>query len=174
MKTWIALSLLCSGTVSAQVTDRAGESYSEYSTSIRVSNGESKTVVLKVNPQVRVDRFGDPEIPSHGHYDYVITGSVVESGKTCSFEALLAQADGEALTTDELRATGRDRSDSIRLCSGLILNVQSVRALLNTADSKITLNSPGLNIPIGEGVLRFVAKRTVEEPRCPSDPWHCD
>jgi hypothetical protein len=172
MNHWIVVSLLCSFSAAAQVTDRAGESYLEYSSAIRVANGETKNMVFKVNTQIRVDRFGDPEIPAHGHYDYVVTGSLVEGGKTCPFEALLSQGDGEAMSTDEIRASGKDRSDTIRLCSGLSLTLQSVRALLSTADTKVALRAPGLNLPIGDGILRFVAKRTIEEPRC-SDPWHC-
>ena len=83
MNVFVLLSMLISSSVLAQVTDRAGESYNEFSAVIKVTNGETKNLVFKINTQVRVDRFGDPEIPSHGHYDYVLTGSVVEQGKSC-------------------------------------------------------------------------------------------
>jgi hypothetical protein len=172
MNLFALFAMLISSTAFAQVTDRAGESYHEFSASIKVANGETKNIIFKINTQVRVDRFGDPEIPSHGHYDYVLTGSLIEQGKSCKFEALLTQGEGEALSTDEVRATGKDRSDTIRLCSGLSLTIQSVRALLITGDSRGVLTAPGLSLPIGEGVIRYVARRTVEEPRC-SDPWHC-
>ncbi len=172
MNVFVLLSMLISSSVLAQVTDRAGESYNEFSGVIKVTNGETKNLVFKINTQVRVDRFGDPEIPSHGHYDYVLTGSVVEQGKSCKFEALLTQGDGEAMSTDEVRASGKDRSDTIRLCSGLSLTIQSVRSLLITGDSRATLSAGGLSLPIGEGVIRYITRRTVEEPTC-SDPWHC-
>lgn len=172
MKKLIALSLLFSTSALAQVTDRVGESYNEFSAKIQVVNGESKILLFKVNTQVRTDRFGDPEIPAHGHYDYVVTGTLVEDGKSCSFQALLSQADGEAMSTDEIRASGRDRSETIRLCSGLTLSLQSVRALLITGDTKATLRANGLKQPLGEGVIRYTARRTIEAPNC-SDPWHC-
>jgi hypothetical protein len=172
MNVFVLLSVLISTSALAQVTDRAGESYNEFSAAIKVTNGETKNLVFKINTQVRVDRFGDPEIPSHGHYDYVLTGSLVEQGKSCKFEALLTQGDGEAMSTDEIRASGKDRSDTIRLCSGLTLTIQSVRALLITGDSRAILSAAGLSLPIGEGVIRYITRRTVEEPAC-SDPWHC-
>ena len=172
MNVLVLLSMLISTSTLAQVTDRAGESYNEFSAAIKVANGETKNLVFQINTQVRVDRFGDPEIPSHGHYDYVLTGSVVEQGKSCKFEALLTQGDGEAMSTDEVRASGKDRSDTIRLCSGLSLTIQSVRALLITGDSRAILSTAGLSLPIGEGVIRYITRRTVEEPSC-SDPWHC-
>jgi hypothetical protein len=173
MKLIFLLSVMISTSALAQVTDRAGESYNEFSAAIKVANGETKNLTFKINTQVRVDRFGDPEIPSHGHYDYVLTGSVVEQGKSCKLEALLTQGDGEAMSTDEVRASGRDRSDTIRLCSGLSLTIQSVRALLITGDSRAVLSVQGLSQPIGEGVIRYLTRRTVEEPQC-SDPWHCN
>jgi len=157
----------------AQVTTQAGASYREFEASITLCTGETKSITLKVNPELRVDRYGDPEIPYHGFHDYVITGSLVEAGKTCDFEALLTQADGQAVGTRQIIEMNTDRPYGIKTCSGLILSTSSLRALLVGESTQGQLRANGVEKSLGTGSITFKGNRTVQEDESCVDRWHC-
>jgi len=172
MKTFVMFGLLmASGLISsanAQVSSTPGAKYREFDVRLNAGCGaESKTVKLEVNADVRVDRHGEPEIEAHGHYDYMVTGSVLESGDRCKFELLLTQDNGEAKSTEEILKSGADRSGSLKLCSGLRLSISSVRALLGDAMVLVGLTTPGLTKPIGNGIMTTTGVKVVPEPT----PW---
>lgn len=155
----------------SQVTHVPGAQYREFSAELLASNGETKSFTLQANTDLRVDRFGEPEIPSHGFYNYMVTGSIFESGKRCDFEALLAQGRGEAESTASLIKSGRDRPSVIKLCSGLQLSLPSTRALLLDSSFKAELISPGLSRSIGSGTMVNSGLKTVPMPDL--DPHGC-
>lgn len=156
---WLSLSPAWS-----QVTQIPGEHYREFNADFSVSNGEAKSFSLQANLDLRVDRFGEPEIPSHGFYNYVVTGTVLESGRRCDFEALLTQGRGEAESTSVLLKSGKDRPSVIKLCSGLSVSIMSTRSLLLDANLKAELYSPGLTKSIGSGTLLNAGLKTVPAP----------
>jgi hypothetical protein len=169
---FLLVGLLFVNPAQAQLSQRAGDTYRVFQSTFNLFTGEQKSATLKVNSTLRVDRHGDPEIESHGFNDYVITGIVEEAGKTCNFELLLTQANGEAINTAQVLASNTDRSGGIKLCSGLILGITSFRALLVGSDTAANLRTPGLANPIGTSTLKFLELKTVAEaPYCP-DPWH--
>ena len=157
----------------AQVSTQAGAPYREFQASLSLCSGETKAVILQVNPELRVDRNGDPEIPNHGFHDYVVTGSILENGKSCAFEALLTQADGEAVNTRQILEMNTDRPYGIHLCSGLVLSTSSLRSLLIGADSKSELRASGIEKALGSGEIRFTGMKTVQEDESCVDRWHC-
>ncbi len=157
----------------AQVSTQTGATYREFQASISLCSGETKTVTLQVNPELRVDRNGDPEIPYHGFHDYVVTGSILENGKSCDFEALLTQADGTAVNTRQILDMNTDRAYGIRLCSGLILSTSSLRSLLTGTNSKSELRAPGIEKAIGTGEIQYKGMQTIQEDESCVDRWHC-
>lgn len=167
MKTALILGFLIVGlntAAQAQVTNVPGKQYREYEANLTASNGESKGLILQVNTELRVDTYGDPEIPSHGFYNYSVTGSIVEGSQTCAFEALLTQGKLKLETDAEIMKSLRDRSAQIKLCSGLILELASVRTLLVDASLMVGLKTPGLEKRIGTGTITSNGLKTIPEP----------
>jgi hypothetical protein len=155
---WVALSSPV--LVHAQGTDRVEVPYLEFRASIALSHGESMPLTLKVHPDLRVDRYGDPEIPFHGFHDYVVTGSLAENGVTCNFEALLTQADGQAVSTSQILEMNVDRPYGIKTCSGRILGITSLRALLVGESTRAQLNANGVDRLLGTGSVTFVGRKS--------------
>ena len=127
----------------------------EYNVNFTVSNGEQKSIQLQIDPVLDVDIFGEPNIEAHGHYDYNVTGRIVENGTTCTMKALLAQGRGEKLSTEKILRARYDRPAQITLCSGLILSLTSVRSLLTDVPLMVGLRAHGLQNNIGSGTLVF-------------------
>jgi hypothetical protein len=167
------LTLLVTGP-SPRAEASSENSFRSYLADLQVSNGESKTVELQVSPRVDVARFGDPEIPYHGHHDYLVTGKVVESGKSCKFELLLAQEGGNRMSDEELLKAHLDHAGAISLCSGLMFEITSVRSLLTDETIVATLRANGLSRAIGKGTATFQGIKTLtdEHDGC-ADPYHC-
>lgn len=149
----------------AQVTSVAGQKYREFTAKIYVTNGESKTVSLLVNTELEVVNHGEPEIPAHGHRDYNVTGTVVEGDKRCDFGLLLTQGFETLATTSQILAGNADRSGVIRLCSGLMLSVSSVKALMGEKEMEMNLHAKGLTKAIGTGPVKFEGLKIVPEPK---------
>jgi hypothetical protein len=172
----IALSLLTLLVTEHSARAEASEetSFRSYLADLQVSNGESKTVELQVSPRVDVARFGDPEVEYHGHHDYRVIGKIMETGKSCSFGLLIAQKGGPSMSHEELLKTQVDRNGTITLCSGLILEIASVRSLLTHDSLEISLRSNGLSRPIGKGTATFQGIKTLtdEHDGC-ADRYHC-
>lgn len=174
MKRFLVLSLaVLPSLVMAQVNTQSGATYREFQASIALCSGETKAVTLQVNPELRVDRNGDPEIPNHGFHDYVVTGSILENGKSCAFEALLTQADGKAMNTRQILDMNTDRPHGIRLCSGLLLSTSSLRSLLVGTNSKSELRAYGIEKALGTGEIRFSGIKTIQEDESCIDRWNC-
>jgi len=168
----LSLAVLIVGASPAHAQTPSSPSLREYSASFDLPTGEKKTITLRVDPAASVVAHGDPEIPSHGFYNYEVTGKVIENSATCPFTALLHQENGEALGTRQLLASGVDRSEAIQTCSKLILKIASVRALLSGSSASVSLYAPGLELPLAKGSLRFI--RLYQEPVASGeDPWHC-
>jgi hypothetical protein len=146
--------------------------YRSYLLELRTLAGETKSAELQVTPKVDTVRNGDPEIPGHGHYDYSVTGTVVEAGNSCRFVLPLSTGKGEEQTSVQILESGVDRSGLVNLCSGLTLELSSVRGLLTSDTLNLNLRANGLTQAIGKGTAVFQGIRTVEEPAC-ADPWHC-
>lgn len=166
MKTLMLAAFLLIGTIhqaQAQVTSIPGQKYREFAVNIAVTSGEVKSAVLQVNTELSVNALGEPEIPHHGHYDYFVTGTVAEGERRCNFEALIAQTTLKQETTSEIIKSSRDRSASIKLCSGLSIEMTSVKALLLEADVMVSMKAPGLTRAIGTGTVSFSGLKTVPE-----------
>jgi len=150
----------------AQVTTKTGDHYREYQMRAAISNGEVKTAILQVNSEMSVNALGDPEIgPSHGFYNYSLTGSVVEGEKTCKFELFLAQSSGSSkLSTAEILSRRDDRAGTLTLCSGLILDLGSVKTLLKDATMTVGVRVPELEKSIGTGFVTFSKIKEVLPP----------
>lgn len=168
MKSFVFISVLAFGilnlTANAQVTNVPGAKYREFVANINIASGEVKNVLVQVNTDLRVDRFGDPEIPSHGFFNYTVTGSVVEGEQTCAFEELLTQGDAQQESLDSILKSHRDRSGSIKLCSGLSIETVSIRSLLVDSALMIGLKAPGLSKKIGTGSITSSGLKTVPTP----------
>lgn len=166
MKNLLMIGLLiaggAAGSAHAQVTQVSGEKYHEYLVELTADSKEEKSITLQVNAELEVVAMGDPEIPGHGHYDYNVTGSVIEGGKTCNFDVLLTQGSGERQTTAQILKSGADRSERITLCSGLSIIV-SARTLINGGAVLVSLYAPGLSKPIGHGKVIPNGLKTVPE-----------
>lgn len=146
--------------------------FRSYLLEIRAMSGELKNSELQVNPDLKTSRIGDPEIPGHGHYNYSVTGTVVESGRSCRFELLLSQGKGAEQNNRQILDSGIDRGGELSLCSGLKLDLGSVRGLLTADTLPLVVRTQGLSQPIGKGTATFQGLRTLEEDGC-ADPWHC-
>ena len=169
----LVLTVLASGMTSAYAGNGtlAAGSQLEYSTTFELSTGEKKDVLIRVNPTLNVVSHGDPEIPSHGFYNYEVKGTVIENGTNCAFTVLLFQENGPVQSTEQVLAAGIDRSEHLQLCSKLVLKITSVRALLNQTDGAVSLFAPGLKLPLAKSTLHF--SRIYQEPASSSrDPWH--
>ena len=169
MKLAFTLGFLIAGLTSsahAQVTTKVGAHYREYQMRAAIANGETKTATLQINTDVEVSALGDPEIgASHGFYNYNITGSVVEGEQSCNIDLLISQSTGATkLTTAEVLSSGADRSGAIKLCSGLILDLGSVRTLLRDATMTVSLRVPELSKAIGTGFVTFSKIKEVLPP----------
>ncbi len=147
----------------AQVVSTPGKQYREFMVKLAVSNGETKNVILEVNTELEVVSYGEPEIPAHGHYDYNVTGSIIEGEQKCNFELLLTQGKLDAQSTEEILSSRADRSGNVKLCSGLILELASVRTLLTDATMQLNLRARGLSKPIGTGSLVSNGLKSVPE-----------
>jgi hypothetical protein len=169
----LVFAVLASGMTSAHAGGgyTAADSQLEYSTTFEIATGEKKTLLIRVNPTLNVVSHGDPEIPSHGFYNYEIQGSLIENGTNCPFSALLFQENGAAKSTEQVLAAGIDRSGSFQTCSKLTLKLASLRTLLNQSGGAISLFAPGLSLPLAKSTLSFT--RMYQEPKSSgSDPWH--
>jgi hypothetical protein len=158
----------------AQADATLESSFRSYVADLQVSNGEVKSIELQVTPRLAVTSYGDPEIPHHGHHDYLVTGKVVESGKSCKFELLLAQEGGTRMSDEELLKARLDHAGAISLCSGLMFEIASVRSLLTDESIVATLRANGLSRAIGKGTATFQGIKTLtdEHDGC-ADPYHC-
>jgi len=148
----------------AQVSSVLGDHYREFTAKIALTSGSLKKISLQVNREVLVSSFGDADIPDHGFYNYNVTGSVIENGKTCSFEVLLTQGNGVIRDSDMIVKSGADREDSFKLCSGGTLTVKSVRALLIGGSTLAELHAGGVSKDEGQGVINFERMHEVTPP----------
>lgn len=151
-----------------QVTNTPGEQYREYAVTLSL-DGKISKVMLHVNTDLRIDEEGDADIPGHGHYNYKVTGSVLDYGQTCSFDVLLAQGALKKESTEEILKSKKDRSDELKLCSGLRITLESVRVLMMDATATTTVYAPNLEQPFGQGVMMSNGLKTVPTS-IPSDP----
>lgn len=151
----------------AQVTSIPGQKYREFTAKIEVSSGELKSVNLEVNTELSVHALGDPEIPHHGHFDYYVYGSVVEGEKRCNFEVLITQTTLKQWSTKEIMESSRDRAGNVRLCSGLSLELSSVKTLMLDGSATVALRASGLNKAIGTGTITSNGLKPVPE----NDPY---
>jgi hypothetical protein len=147
----------------AQVTSVPGQKFREFDINITVASGEVKSALLQVNTALLVNALGEPEIPNHGHYDYFINGSVVEGEKRCNFEVLLTQTKLKQESTADILKSNTDRAGSVKLCSGLSIEIGSLRSLLTDSSLMIGLKAPGLVKKIGTGTLTSNGLKTVPE-----------
>jgi hypothetical protein len=174
MKTllFVLFSVVTSVSAQAQLSSRAGDGYREFQAVMTIANGESKTVTIRVNSELAVTAFGDPEIAYHGHHDYRVTGSIQEGDQTCEFSQLLTQASGAKQSTAEVLSLESNEMGSIRLCSGLILEFHSLQHLITKHEIPARLLAAGITLPIGNGKITLLGLKTVEAVLQCSDPWH--
>ncbi|NDG84241.1 MAG: hypothetical protein EBX52_04285 [Proteobacteria bacterium] len=164
------LIFVLTGLLSLSTLARA-ESRLEYSADFEISTGEKKSLTLRISPILSISGHGEPEIPSHGFYDYEVQGTVIENGTSCPFSVLLFQQNGPKMSTEQVLSGGIDRSETFQTCSKLSVKIASVRALLNRADSTVSLFASGLRLPLAKATLHFT--RVYQEPvSTSSDPWH--
>jgi hypothetical protein len=146
---------------------RSSASYRETEIQLKVKtmNGdEVKKLRFYPYQNIEVVRHGEPEIESHGFYDYNVVMNVSEGNLSCKTSVLLMQGSGDQLSTAEVLASKSDRGTRIRTCSGLGVSIPSVRSLLIAEGEtlKADLFAPGILNPIGTGtaVTRLLQDQT--------------
>jgi len=150
------VALFANGNVIANAKARSVNFYreTEIQLTVKTLNGdEVKKIRFYPYQNIEVVRHGEPEIESHGFYDYNVVMNVSEGNFSCKASVLLMQGTGDQLSTAEVLASKSDRSTRIRTCSGLGVSIPSVRSLL-VADGeslKVELFAPGILNPIGNG-----------------------
>jgi hypothetical protein len=165
-------------------------SYISYNDSSTVA---AKSIVfMKINLAINgaVDPLtpnADNEIESHGHYDYVLSGKSQDftdsknKSKSCDFSLLWYQKNGPIMSTKELLDSGIDSNpawrNDIKLCSGHVLRIESVRKLMipgSVQNVAVWANGVGLPIFKGELVIKEAPKPDPIKVDDSNDPWHRD
>ena len=175
---WAVLSLMILGlNVNADTIGEARmASYIKYNDASVPAPMSMLTMKIELKVNGEMDPLApnmDSEIPSHGHYDYTISGTVQDGSGKCKFTSLWFQENGPLKNTKQLLEMGVDsnpRWNSIKLCSGLVMKFESVRKLLIAGSSQeISVFAPGVSTPIAKGTMEM--KEAPAPAPVKEDPW---
>ncbi len=125
------------GLLSGESASAQGNFYRIYEGTLLVGSGRIP-VQFKVNDKIVEDRFGDPEIPGHGHIENSISISIIEGRLTCEAKVVLGHGE-------------------LRSCSGLRIRIRNVEDLLSekTAAGVVSLSSSDAAIGTLEIALKY-------------------
>jgi hypothetical protein len=157
------------------VAEARMSSYIKYNDASVVAPVSILNMMIHLNVNGEIDPLSpniDNEIPSHGHYNYTLSGTVEDSTGKCKFTSLWFQQNGPLMTTKQLLDSGVDSKpqwNSIKLCSGLVMKFESVRKLMITGSTQdVSVYAPGIATPIAKGSI--LMKEAPVSPPVKKDP----